>query len=143
MARNLKAWFDRLLDRMSEYMLPQLMSSTLAVLALYQGGAMAVTPGRYLADPAYSTVTAVAVPSVWGLAFALLGSFLLVGTLFDRAYVRGLSVALSGLHALVGLLTVYPIVAAEGLPTAFSSYMGSAVMCYFCYLMWRARLAKR
>lgn len=136
-------WFDRLLDRMSEYMLPQLMSATLALLALYQAGAFILAPARYTADPAYSTVTSIAIPFVWGLAFALPGLALLVGTVLDRGYVRGLSVALSGLHALVGLLTIYPIVAAEGLPTAFSSYMGNAVMCYFCYLMWRARLAKR
>lgn len=139
-----KNTLDRWLDRMSEYMLPQLMGTALGLLALYQAAALFLTPDRFLNDSAaYSTVTAIAQPFVWGLVFGALGLILVFGSVRDKDYVRGFSVALCGLHATIGLLTIYPIIFSEALPTAFSFYMGNSFMCYVSYLMWRARVAKR
>lgn len=120
------------------------MATALGALALYQAGALFLTPDRFMnGSAAYSTVTTIAQPFVWGIGYLILGGILLTGAIRDKDYVRGFSVALGGLHVTIGLLTIYPIIFSEALPTSFSFYMGNSFMCYVSYLMWRTRVAKR
>lgn len=141
--RYIKLKANRMLDRVSERNIPQLMAGTLGLLALYQAGAMLFAPDRFMTSPAFSTVLAVALPPAWAAWYAMAGAAVLTGAALDRDFTRGASLWLCGLHAAVGVMTIFPIVGGLGLPTAFSSYMGSAVFCYINYLMWRARTANR
>ena len=142
--RTVKRRAAKILDKVSEHEIPRLTALSLALLALYNAGAFAFFPERFVNLPAYSTVFLIAHPVVWALAYLATGLVLIVGGVKDRDWTRGATLALCTVHVAIGLMTIFPIIGPlEAPPTAFSNYMGPAIFCYINYLLWRARAAKR
>jgi hypothetical protein len=135
---------SRVLDRVSAHGIPQLSATSLALFGLYHAASFGLFPDRYTGLASFSTVFAVAAPALWAVVYALTSLILLYGSIRDRDYVRGATLGLCAVHALVGVMTIYPIVGPlEAPPTAFTAYAAPAVWCYLTYLTWRIRVAKR
>jgi hypothetical protein len=134
----------RLLDRVSEHGIPQLSATSLALFGLYNAASFGFFADRYTGLASFSTVFTVAHPAVWAGLYALTSLILLYGSLRDRDFVKGATLGLCAVHALIGVMTIYPIVGPlEAPPTAFSAYATPAVWCYLTFLLWRIRVAKR
>ena len=134
----------RLLDRVSEHAIPQLSATSLALFGLYHAASFGFFPDRYAGLASFSTVFMIAHPAVWASAYAVTSLILLYGSVRDRDFTRGATLGLCAVHALVGVMTIYPIVGPlEAPPTAFSAYAAPAVWCYMTFLLWRIRVAKR
>jgi hypothetical protein len=134
----------RLLDRVSEHGIPQLSATSLALFGLYNAASFGFFADRYTGLASFSTVFAVAHPAVWAGLYALTSLILLYGSVRDRDFVKGATLGLCAVHALIGVMTIYPIVGPlEAPPTAFSAYATPAVWCYLTFLLWRIRVAKR
>ena len=142
--RFVKRAAARLLDRVSEHGVPQVSATSLALFGLYNAVSFGFFADRYTGLASFSTVFAVAHPAVWAGLYALASLILLYGSVRDRDFVKGATLGLCAVHALVGVMTIYPIVGPlEAPPTAFSAYATPAVWCYLTFLLWRIRVAKR
>ena len=142
--RKVRAYLTRLLDRVSEHGIPQLSATSLALFGLYHAAAFGFFADRYTGLASFSTVFTVAHPAVWSALYAIASLVLLYGSIRDRNFTKGATLGLCAVHAIVGVMTIYPIVGPlEAPPTAFSAYAAPAVWCYVTFLLWRVRVAKR